>query len=137
MKPIDPTDLTELRELDCPILRLGLTYIASPYTAFTGAREWPRDVQLQVAFKLVCEAAAKFVKAGIPIFCPIAHSHPIALYGKVDPESHDIWIEQDKAVLSVCKRLVIIPMPGWRTSKGIAMELEIAKGLGIPCYLLV
>lgn len=51
-----------------------MIYLASPYThSDVHVREW--------RFREACRAAAALLRAGITVFSPIAHSHPIAAFG--------------------------------------------------------
>jgi hypothetical protein len=68
---------------------------------------------------------------GIHLFCPIAHTHPIALVGDL-PKGWEYWQVYDRIMLSSCSELWIVQMKGWEESIGIKGEIEIAKELGIP-----
>jgi hypothetical protein len=103
----------------------GLIYLASPYSAPTAKKREQR-------FKQVCKKAAELMLSGEEVFCPIAHSHPIEVYGMTEVHSGDFWLKQDFAVLANCKKMVVYCMPGWQESKGIAREIDFATGMGIP-----
>lgn len=89
-------------------------YLASPYTAHPDG--------LEVAYREACEASALLVRAGIPVFCPIAHSHGIAVLGGIDPGSHRIWLEADAPFMRAASGLIILRLRGWDKSKGVEAE---------------
>jgi hypothetical protein len=105
-------------------IKKDLVYLASPYSKFSGGRH--------KAFELASIKAAEMMNAGYNVFCPIAHSHPIEMYGEIDDNSHNFWLKQDFAVLQHCKLLLVYTMPGHRESYGVNAEIEFAQKLGIP-----
>jgi len=101
-----------------------LIYLASPYShAYCGV--------MADRFRDVCSAASRLMRDGYNIFSPIAHTHPIALAGGL-PTDFDYWQKYDEIILSRCDRLVVLMLDGWEKSNGIAMEIKIAKRIGIP-----
>lgn len=104
-------------------------YLATPYTSYTAGG-------LHSAYLVANIEAARFVRAGIPVFSPIAHSHSIADYGKIDKASHDIWMAADEPLLAASRGVIVCKLPGWDRSKGIEMEIEMAKKYGIPVYYM-
>lgn len=99
-----------------------LYYMASVYTQF------PKG--LEQAYIEASKSAAMLLKRGLNVFSPIAHSHPIALYGGIDKIDHDFWMRLDIAILDECAGLLVVMMPGWRESKGIAAEIKHARETG-------
>ena len=75
--------------------------------------------------------AAELMKAGNNVFSPIAHTHEIGLI-LGDSVDHDFWLAQDKAILRHCDKLIVLLLPGWSESKGVAEEIEFARTIGIP-----
>lgn len=94
-------------------------YLASPYTNYCQGRE--------AAYIEVCKVAAKLLKDGMFVFSPVAHSHPIATLGNLDPVDHNFWLALDVAILDECDGLLVLQMPGWKESQGISAEIEHAK----------
>jgi hypothetical protein len=76
--------------------------------------------------------AARFIKAGIPVFSPIAQSHPVALHGGIDPLSHDIWLPADRPMMDAACGIIVVRMEGWEESVGIAHEIAVFKAAGKP-----
>jgi hypothetical protein len=72
---------------------------------------------------------------GLVVFSPIAHTHPIAELC-VLPSSWNYWQKYDEAmILGGCK-VIVCMMDGWRESKGVTAEIEIAHRRGIPVEYL-
>jgi hypothetical protein len=105
-------------------VRKSLVYLASPYSH-------PDPAVREGRFQEVCRAAAHLMRAGLHVFSPIAHTHPVALAGSL-PSGWEYWRGYDDAVLSACRALVVLAMEGWESSRGVAGEVEIARELGIP-----
>lgn len=102
----------------------SLIYLCSPYSD-------PDPAVRQERFEAVCRAAAGLMVRGLVVFSPIAHTHHIALAGNL-PTGWDYWQKVDAAFLSACSRVVVLMLPGWRDSKGIAEELRLARVMGKP-----
>ena len=100
------------------------TYLASPYTH-------PEPRVREHRFKAACLAAATLMRQGKRVFCPIAHTHPIAVRCEL-PRGWDYWKRYDEEMISRASKLVVVKMEGWLDSKGIAGEVRIADGLGLP-----
>ena len=101
-----------------------LVYLASPYSHLD-----PEVMERR--FLDVCKVAAKLMSEGVFVFCPIAHTHPMAVAGNL-PREFDFWEKYDRVVLGQCKKLIVVKMPGWDISKGVQAEINIATEIGIP-----
>jgi nucleoside 2-deoxyribosyltransferase len=110
----------------------SFAYLASPYQN----PDDPTDrAYCDQRFAEVCAAAAVLMERGDIIFCPIAHSHPIA--GHLDPSlraSHGFWLKQDFALLDAADRLIVLMLHQWDRSYGVAQEINYAKANGIPIF---
>jgi nucleoside 2-deoxyribosyltransferase len=104
-----------------------MIYLASPYSH-------PDPAVRQERYEAVCQAAAELISRGHIVFSPVAHSHTIATYGL--PGDWEFWQRTDRWFIRHCQRLVVLTLPGWRESQGVAAEMEIARGLGKPVVLL-
>jgi Domain of unknown function (DUF1937) len=103
-----------------------LAYMASPYSRYpNGVRE---------AFEQACHIAARLLLTGIKVYSPIAHTHSLATIGGIDPLDHSIWMPYDEAMMRVCDVLIVAHMPGWETSKGIAIEVRHFEMAGKPIF---
>jgi len=93
----------------------GYWYLATPYTNFPGGHE--------VACRVACEQAALLMKAGVNVFCPIAHSHPIAVHGNMDKVDPDLWRRVDKPFVDAACGLIYLELPDSLASQGMHNEL--------------
>jgi nucleoside 2-deoxyribosyltransferase len=98
-------------------------YLASPYSH-------PNAGVRQHRFEEACRAAAALLRAGVAVFSPIAHSHPIARFGV--PTSWDYWSRLDREFLARCDVLAVLTLAGWRESVGVQAEIALAYKLGMP-----
>lgn len=105
-----------------------LHYLATPYSRYFGGREQ--------AYIEACKCAALLIKRGLFVFSPIAHSHPIAEIGGIDPLCADTWLPLDLAMLDECDGLLVVMMPDWDQSEGIKKEIARARELGKPVSFL-
>jgi hypothetical protein len=101
-----------------------LVYLAVPYE-----HEDPKVMEER--FRTVSRAAARLIREGVLVLCPISHSHPIKVEGKL-PSGWDHWHKLDTAFMSVCKRMLVLKLPGWKESVGVAGEIEYAKKHDMP-----
>ena len=93
-----------------------LQYLASPYSKYTRG--------LQAAYQLACANVALLLKAGVPVFSPIAHTHGPAEYGGIDPRDHDFWMRADSPFMELCSGLIVLRADGWKESRGVTAELK-------------
>lgn len=100
-----------------------MIYLASPYTH-------PDNEVRQWRFCEACRAAAALLRAGVTVFSPIAHSHPIARFGM--PTSWAFWSQVDREYLSRCDVLAVLTLAGWRESVGVQAEIKLAREMGLP-----
>ena len=105
-----------------------LIYLASPYSH-------PDFLVRNARFQAVCRASAKLLADGHLVYSPIAHTHPIALYGRIDG-TWDTWSRLDRAMISRCQRMIVLLLDGWAESRGIREDVKIAKELGLPVSYL-
>lgn len=105
-----------------------LFYLASPYS----------DPSLHIRierFDAICFAAGKLMNAGIHVWSPIAHSHPIAMAVNL-PKDFEFWRSHNFETLRRCDGILICMMPGWEKSIGVAGEIDEAKRLGIRIHYI-
>jgi len=69
------------------------------------------------------------MREGHIVFSPIAHSHPVALHGGIDPTHNFDWLGQDLPVLAKFDEVHVLCIPGASESKGVKAELQEAKRL--------
>lgn len=99
-----------------------MIYLCSPYSD-------PDPAVREARFQAACKFASEMMRAGSHVLSPIAHTHPIALYGL--PKEWAFWEEYDAGILAMCSEMVVLMLDGWEESVGIAAEVKIAEGLGM------
>src|SRR5581483_5926388 len=100
---------TQLRDL-------GLIYLATPYSKYPDG--------IDRAWLDACKLTARMLRAGAKVYSPIAHTHPVAIHGEIDPLDHKIWLPFDEAMMAAAAALVVAKMTGWESSQGIAHEIR-------------
>jgi hypothetical protein len=105
---------------------MSYLYLGSPYSKY--------PLGLDAAFEEICRIAGRFAKAGIPVYSPIAHTHPIAKYSGIDPYNHAIWLPFDEPMIEGAKALVIVCMESWEISYGIEEERKTFLRLNKPIH---
>jgi len=88
---------------------------------------------LAARWAIANQVAAKLMSEGNYVFSPISHTHPIkeVSNGKL-PGGWEYWEGFDRQFLNVCKKIIVIRIPGWEESKGVQAEIKIGRELGIP-----
>jgi Domain of unknown function (DUF1937) len=100
-----------------------MLYLATPYSH-------PDPAIREGRFHAACRATAALMSAGDVVFCPIAHSHPLVDHGL--PTGWAYWEHVDREFLQRCDELLVLTLPGWEESVGVAAEIQIANELGKP-----
>ncbi len=90
-------------------------YIATPYSKFPSG--------IEEAARVACIETARLMRAGVPCFSPIAHTHPIAMAAGVDPLDHSFWMPVDQPMMDAARGLIMLRMESWERSYGMAIEL--------------
>lgn len=111
-----------------PLEQYRLVYLATVYTSY------PQGIDL--AFADACVIGGRMLRAGITFFSPIAHTHPIAIYGNINPLDHEIWIPFDEPMMEVASALVVACMPNWKKSYGIGQEIAHFRKEGKPVWFM-
>lgn len=104
-----------------------MIYLASPYSH-------PDPTVRERRFQAACRLAAAFLRAGMLVFSPIAHSHPLVEFGL--PTEWAFWEQHDREHLERCDEVVVLMLDGWRDSTGVQAEMRIARELGKPIRFL-
>lgn len=106
----------------------SLIYLATPYTKYPGG--------LIQAFRAASFIAARLLVRGLKVYSPIAHTHPIAIYGNINPLDHTIWLPFDMTMMNVSDALLIAKMESWEYSYGISEEMKIFAKAQKPIFYL-
>lgn len=103
---------------------MSFYYLATPYSKFPGG--------LEEAFKLACRETALLIRAGVRVYSPIAHMHPVAIHGEIDPLDHAIWLPADEPMMHAAKGLIVNMAESWGISYGIREEIKAFAAMGKP-----
>lgn len=112
--------------LDRRLQQYDLIYVGTPYSKY--------EEGIDVAFIAACRLTAGLVTRGLKVYSPIAHTHPIAIHGGLDPLDHNIWLPFDEAIMAKSDAMLIGTLQGWSKSKGIDYEVERFDLAGKPIY---
>ncbi len=104
-----------------------MIYLASPYSHIDPA---VREQRFQIASRV----AADLFRRGHLVFSPVSHSHAIAIHGL--PADWEFWRPFDILMLMACDELVVLMLDGWRESRGVWAEVNLAKKRGLPISYL-
>lgn len=106
-----------------------MKYLASPYSH-------PDPAVRQARYEQARDALAWLLKQRIWTYSPIVHCHELALVHDL-PKDHLYWWAYDAEFLRHCDELIVLHVDGWKESKGVAEELQLAILLNIPRRSLV
>jgi nucleoside 2-deoxyribosyltransferase len=107
---------------------MGLAYLATPYSLYQAG--------IDKAFEDACAVNARLAERGVTAFSPIAHSHPIAMHGRLNPKDGMFWIKHDELFIERCDLLIVAQLDGWEVSEGVTFEIDAFKCAGKPIYYL-
>jgi hypothetical protein len=77
-------------------------------------------------FNRATRAAAWLIKSGRIVYSPITMTHPIDLEMSEEGVSQgsEYWCDFDEAFMEVCSEMMILSIPGWNKSNGVAREMK-------------
>lgn len=114
---------------EIPILKsYGMVYLATPYSKFHGG--------IESAFRYAAKVAALLIRHQVNVYSPIAHTHPIAIHGGLDPLNHELWLRFDRTMMERSDALLVAMMTGWRESHGIRMEMGFFESANKPIHFM-
>ena len=103
----------------------GYIYLACPYTNPDPAVQAER-------VELASIVAARIMLNGFAVYSPITHGHAIAQHLPLSEDTgHAFWMDQCLPLVAKADALVVLPMAGWRKSRGVAEELAFAAAYDI------
>jgi hypothetical protein len=105
-----------------------MIYLASPYSS-------PTKAQRDERFAAARDALAWLLKRHEWAYSPIVHCHELAALHSL-PTDHEYWLAYDTEFLRHCDKLYVLAVPGWRESRGVTFERNLAANLGIPVSYL-
>lgn len=104
-----------------------VVYLACPYT------DPDPDVRRR-RFEAATKAAAELIRRGEIVYSPITMTHPIdvVLAGEAGTLGSDYWVAFDEAFMEMSTEMVVLQIPGWDRSNGVAREIEYFRNAGKP-----
>ena len=114
-------NLSDLRKYE-------LIYVGTPYTKYPAG--------IEEAFRDACSITADLLRSGLRVYSPIAHTHPIAIYGNIDPLDYEIWLPFDAAIMKASDAMIVVKMETWEKSHGVKHEIETFTAAGKPVFYL-
>lgn len=106
----------------------ALIYVGTPYSKWADG--------LDAAFVEASKLTARLMQEGLRVYSPIAHTHPLAIHGNIDPLDHDIWLPFDGAMMDKSDAMIVAMMTGWFESKGVRHEIDVFNVAGKPVFFL-
>lgn len=100
------------------------SYLASPYSHADG---FIRELRFRVAEN---ELAIR-LSAKLWTYAPIVHCHKLAARHDLPKDFH-FWREYDEAMIAGATELLVLLLPRWQESAGVAGEVKFADDIGIP-----
>lgn len=108
----------------------GRGYLASPYS------HPDPEVRLYRA-KTATSAWLWLLQKGLVVYPPITAGVGAGLIlGQDLPPEYAAWRAQDRGMIASSDYVLVLAMPGWETSVGVADELAYAQSLGLPIYYI-
>jgi hypothetical protein len=104
-------------------------YVGTPYSRY--------EAGLQSAYEDACRQTARLMRERVPVYCPIAHSHGIAIHGGLDPVNGIFWSNANYPLMLPAVGLLVVEMAGWRDSEGLELEIQYFKDLHRPVISIV
>ena len=108
----------------------GFIYVATPYSKWANAPGLSLSKAASAAAKLTGELMAM----GIKCYSPIAHCHYITLNSYLDPLDHRMWMEQCAPMMEAASGCIVLQLPGWNNSKGVAEEVAYFSHASKPVH---
>lgn len=108
---------------------MKLIYLAQPYTH-------PDESVREARFQMARYWTGKLIHNGA-VFSPIVHGRTIE--AKIDyiDNPHKFWMSQCIPILRRSDEMFVLPIRGWRESRGLKDELAICKMLDIPVIFIL
>lgn len=103
-------------------------YLGSPYSKYHAG--------IDAAFHEVCIARGLLIKAGIPCFSPIIHSHSVAAASGLDPLDYAIWMPSERPIMDAACGLIVLKLDGWEKSIGLCAERMFFEDRQLPIIFM-
>lgn len=104
-----------------------MIYLSSPYA------HKHKEIR-QARFEEARNMTSMLLNAGLAVYSPIVYGHQFNL--TFGTSGWEFWKKQDLSMLDRCDGMVILELPGWSQSAGIANEVAHANLRKKPVYQL-
>lgn len=101
-----------------------MIYIAAPYTHASAI------IRAERAGK-AAQAMFALGREGINSISPTFLGHALEEKFRTNLP-YEFWLEWSRALLVKCHEVYVLPLPGWRESRGVAEECRYAAALKLP-----
>ena len=106
-----------------------MEYLAIPYTHPSESVMQYRAEVSDFIFSVLCK------NEGRNVYAPISSCHHIAKkYGM--PRDYAFWKEMCEVFVSRSQKIIVVMLPGWKVSVGLAAEIKLAEKLGLEIEYL-
>lgn len=105
---------------------MSLYFIACPYSD-------PDSNVVEMRFQESTRVAAELALKGIATYSQITMTHPINQYLAAEGKKV-AWSSIDMEFLTRCDGLIVLTLPGWEKSGGVAAEIQFFKERGLPVW---
>lgn len=106
--------------------RKDLIYVGTPYTRY--------PLGIEMAFIHACEVTARLLRKGLKVYSPIAHTHPVAIHGKINPLDHSVWLPFDAAIMDKSDAMIVAKLDTWDKSTGVTHEMNVFTAAKKPIF---
>lgn len=108
--------------------QIVLWYLATPYTKYQKG--------VDAAWQLACREASRLLLAGVPVYSPIAETHPIAVIGGMNVQKSRFWADICQTHISLCTGIIVVMADSWLTSVGVSAEIKSFRAAGKPVVFM-
>lgn len=109
---------------------MNFLYLACPYSH-------PDAAVMRQRADMITQIAASIMSMGTAaVYSPITHGAAVEPFL---PEhlrrNHDFWMTMDIPFVRHSVGLVLAPFEGWEDSKGVAIEIQVARAINLPLFM--
>lgn len=113
-----------------------MIYLAAPYSTGLPEDQTPAQAMADRA-RQIDRAAARLLLAGQPVYSPVSHGKRLEIHLPADAAAdHALWMGHCLQMLNHARELWVLQLPGWRESRGVQIEIDRARSLGIPITMI-
>jgi hypothetical protein len=105
-----------------------MIYLAAPYSHSD-------PVTVEFRMKAFLKADAELTKQGKQTVSPL-YKHFMGIQDQQIGMDWRYWQNYSIELIRMCSELIVLTLPGWRTSAGVQAEIELAHQFGLPISYL-